>query len=60
MNDPHTPNHEPDRLRLSAYFLVALLGLLAGLILGAFSGQSDQGSRAGWPPAAANPRSLSP
>ncbi len=60
MNDPHAPNHEPDRLRMWAYVLVALLGLLAGLILGAFSGQSDHGSRAGWPPPPTNPRSLNP
>jgi hypothetical protein len=60
VNDHHTPDHETDRLRLSAYVLVALLALLAGIIIGVFSGQSDQGSRAGWPPAATNPRSLSP
>ena len=60
MNDHLNPGHEPDRLRLSAYILVALLALLAGIIIGVFSGQSDQGSRAGWPPANPNPRSLSP
>ena len=60
MNNPHPACHEPDRLRLSAYILVALFALLAGIIIGVFSGQSDQGSRAGWPPPPTNPRSLSP
>jgi len=60
MNHPHPTDREPDRIRLLAYVLVAVLGLLAGIIIGVFSGQSDQGSRAGWPPPPANPRSLNP
>ncbi len=60
MDHPHPGYHEPDRLQLSAYVLVALLAFLAGLILGVCSGRSDHGSRAGWPPPPANPRSLNP
>ncbi len=50
----------PERLRASAWVAVALLAFLAGLIVGAFGGSSRGGSRAGWPPATTNPRSLSP
>ncbi len=60
MNDHPSPCHEPDRVRVAAYVFVAVVALLAGLILGVLSGQSDHDSRAGWPPPSANPRSLSP
>jgi hypothetical protein len=55
-----SPCHEPDRVRLWAYALVALAGLIAGLILGLLSSQRSGSSRAGWPPPPTNPRSLNP
>ena len=60
MNERHSPGREPDRIRLSAYVLVAIVALLTGLILGSLSGPPDNGSRAGWPPPPTNPRSLNP
>jgi hypothetical protein len=54
------PTRDDDRLRLSAYVLVALIALLTGYVLGLLGEQSSGGSRVGWPPPPANPRSLSP
>jgi len=55
-----SPEHNDDRSRLSAYVLVALIALFTGYLLGLLGEQSPGGSRVGWPPPPANPRSLSP
>jgi hypothetical protein len=52
--------HHHDRPFLSTYVLVTLLALLAGYVLGQLGEQPSTGSRVGWPPAPANPRSLNP
>jgi ABC-type nitrate/sulfonate/bicarbonate transport system permease component len=55
-----SPSHVHDRLRLWAHVLVTLVALLTGYVLGLLGGQPSGGSRAGWPPPPANPRSLNP
>ncbi len=45
---------------LMTYVLVTLIALLAGYILGQLGGQPSNGSRVGWPPLPANPRSFNP
>jgi hypothetical protein len=60
MNPSVPPCQKPDRVRLTAYVLVALAGLLAGYILGVVGGQASGSSRVGWPPPIRNPRSFSP
>ena len=55
-----SPDHDNDRLRLSAYVLVALVALFTGYVLGLIGGQPSSGSRVGWPPPPTNPRSFNP
>jgi hypothetical protein len=52
--------HDNDRLRSSAYVLVALVALFAGYLLGLLGGQPSKGSRVDWPSAPVNPRSFNP
>ena len=54
------PVHNTDRLRFSAYVLVALAALFAGYVLGLLGGQSSNGSRVAWPSVPTNPRSFNP
>jgi hypothetical protein len=61
LREPSTaPGHDTDRLRLSAYMLVALAALFAGYVLGLLGGEPSNRSRIDWPSAATNPRSFSP
>ena len=54
------PDHNTDRLRLSAYVLVALVALFAGYVLGLLGGQSSNWSRVASPSVPTNPRSFNP
>ena len=50
---------EKDRLRYSAYVLVALVALLTGVVLGQLISPPGRGSRANWPePAMPRPREI--
>jgi hypothetical protein len=50
---------EKDRLRYSAYVLVAFVALLTGVVLGQLIGPPERGSRANWPePAMPRPREI--
>lgn len=55
-----TPGHDDDRLRLSAYVLMALVALFAGYVLGLLGGEPSNRSRIDWPQAPTNPRSYNP
>jgi len=56
--DPIPPSLEkPDRARLTAYVILAVVAFVAGLIIGVAAGSGSGGSRADWPPP--NPRALS-
>lgn len=57
---PTSPRHGKDRVRVGSYVALALVALLAGYVLGLLGGQYSGGSRAGWPSAPTNPRSLNP
>ena len=55
-----SPSRDHNRPILATYVLVTLVALLAGYVLGQLSGQPAIESRAGWPSAPTNPRSLNP
>jgi len=56
--DPTAPIQEkPDRARLTAYVLVAVVAFLAGLIIGVAAGSGTDDSQADQPPP--NPRAFS-
>ena len=56
--DPTAPIQEkPDRARLTAYLLVAVVAFLAGLIIGVAAGSGTDDSQADQPPP--NPRAFS-
>ena len=55
-----SPGHEQDRVRVGSYVVIALVALLTGYVLGLLGGQYSGDSRAGWPSAPTNPRSLNP
>ena len=55
-----SPGHGQDRVRVGTYVVIALVALLTGYVLGLLGGQYSGDSRAGWPSAPTNPRSLNP
>jgi hypothetical protein len=52
--------NQPDRLRVGAYVVIAVVAFLVGVIFGELGVPSPGGSRVGWPPPPTNPRALSP
>jgi hypothetical protein len=60
MKPPAPSCQKPDREHLAAYLLIALVGVLAGFILGQLIRKAPEASRVDWPPRPTNPRSLNP
>ena len=56
----NTPKDESRPLYAGSYLIVAMVAFLLGMVLGVLSCPGPGGSRVGWPPPPANPRSFNP